>query len=144
MSELYGRINLSKTNYNVTLEYKVLQHPDVERISNIYRDYCLYKQFESVYPLFPSEWNKPHMDLIGYWHNHQLVAFSMYHKYDNKNVHADQFAWDYKNPALKIGYKSLRTECALYKAWGYDYIYIGEHYEYKSEIQGYEILGPMT
>jgi hypothetical protein len=144
-NEYFGRIDLSKTNYKPTLDYKVLDNPPGDQVQDIYRKYCLYKGFASVYPLFPSEWTKPHIDFIGYYDNNELVAFSIFHNYlDGKNINADQFAWNYHNPSAKIGYKSLRTECALYKAWGYDYIYIGEHYEYKSEIQGYEILGPMT
>ena len=144
-NEYFGRIDLSKTKYKLTLDYKVLNNPPVDQIQSIYRTYCMHKQFVSVHPLFPSEWDKPHINFIAYYDNNKLVAFSIFHNYqDGKNVIADQFAWDYQNPSLKIGYKSLRHECALYKSWGYDYIYMGDHYAYKAQLKGYEILGPMT
>ena len=144
-NELFGRIDLSKTDYKPLLDWKYLHNPPVEQVQSIYRDYCIHKKFASVYPLFPSEWTKPHIDFIGYYDENELVAFSIFHNYmDGKNVNADQFAWNYHKPSLKIGYKSLRTECALYKSWGYEYIYMGDHYEYKNQTQGYEILGPMT
>jgi arginyl-tRNA--protein-N-Asp/Glu arginylyltransferase len=53
---------------------------------------------------------------------------------------ADQFAWDYENPKLKLGYKSIRSECARYKRLGYQYYYLGEVCDYKQQLQGFELV----
>ena len=63
--------------------------------------------------------------------------------YDDKNCECYQFCWDYANPELHIGMKSLRNECAIYKARGFKYLYLGHPAEYKSQIDGYELLGPI-
>jgi len=55
-----------------------------------------------------------------------------------------QFAWNYANPKLRLGYKSLRTECAIYRELGYEKMTIDEDMIYKSQIQGYKLFGPMT
>jgi len=38
----------------------------------------------------------------------------------------------------------MKTECAIYKARGFRYLYLEQAHLYKSEIDGFEILGPMT
>ena len=43
---------------------------------------------------------------------------------------------------LVFGIKSLKHECALYKARGFKYLYLGGADEYKKQIDGFEILGP--
>ena len=55
-----------------------------------------------------------------------------------------QFAWDYENPKLKLGFKSLRNEIAVYRDPGYKTMTIDEDMKYKSEVQGYKLFGPMT
>jgi hypothetical protein len=80
---------------------------------------------------------------MGYYDKDELVAFSIIQNYDDKNVEAYQFAWDYKNPKLHLGIKSLRHECAIYKAKGYKYMYLGPAHKYKENIQGFERLGPL-
>ena len=143
MSELYGRIDLSKTNYNVTLEYKVLQHPDVERISSIYRDYCLYKQFESVMPLFREEFFYPQTDMIAYYDEDVIVGFTMMFRYNTHSVAAAQFAWTYHKPEIRLGINSLHHICAYYKSERYKYLYLGDAAEYKQSLDGFEICGPI-
>jgi hypothetical protein len=53
----YCRINLSKTNYNLLdcAKVIVLKEENFDKLIKIYRDYCRYKQFTSVMPIFPSE-----------------------------------------------------------------------------------------
>jgi hypothetical protein len=36
----------------------------------------------------------------------------------------------------------MKHECAVYKARGYQYLYLGGADEYKQEIAGFEMLGP--
>jgi len=140
----YARIDLAKTNYSVMQNWEVLRFPDVDVLENIYNTYCVHKKFSSVMPIFPEEYTCSKNDVIGYFHNNKIVAFSLIHRYNDKNAEAIQFAWDYTNPELHLGIASLRNECAYYKQQGFDYLYLGGADEYKSQIDGFEILGPRT
>jgi len=140
----YCRIDLSKTSYtelSVLQASKVLypQHL-INKLQNIYKSYCQYKKFDSVMPIFYSEFTDDKNDVITYHDNNELVGFSLLRKYDNENVEAIQFAWDYQNPELRLGIESLKHECAYYKNLGFKYLYLGQTDEYKTEIQGYEVL----
>lgn len=139
----YCRIDLSKTNYMPLLTAKVLDQPNINQLQQIFKDYCDYKQFKSVEPMWDSEFVWDHNDVIGYYSKDKLVAWSLVTKYDRHNVYAVQFAWDYKNPRLGLGIKSLKHECAYYKELGYKYYYLGEAHKYKADIDGFEILGPL-
>ena len=46
--------------------------------------------------------------------------------------------------ALDSGIETMKTECAIYRARGFDYLYLEQAHLYKTEIDGFEILGPMT
>ena len=143
---MYARIDLSKTNYQLMspFYYGIIKQPDINELELLYNRYCVYKKFKSVMPIFSEEYTEPTNDVIGYYHNSKLVAFSLIHRYNNKNAEAVQFAWDYANPELKLGIASLKNECAIYKARGFDYLYLGSADEYKKKIDGFEILGPRT
>lgn len=139
---MYCRIDLSKTNYK-EIPTKVLSSKNFQDIINVYEKYCKYKKFHGVRPIFIEDIQEEKVDLLGYYHNESLVAFSLIIKYESQNsVIADQFAWDYEMPSLKLGYKSLRSECSRYKRLGYDYFYLGDYYEYKTELSGFEIKSP--
>lgn len=141
---MYARIDLSKTDYQVLeTAWSVIQIPDPQQLNEIYTKYCRYKKFRSVMPIFDSEYIDPRNDVIGYWHNDRLVAFSIMRRYDYINVEAVQFAWDYSEPKLGLGIASLKNECAYYKQQGFKYLYLGGADEYKRQIQGFEILGPL-
>jgi len=145
---IYSRIDLEKTNYKTNLDWKKLNlwppHSDLnfDTLNSIYTKYCRYKNFKSVMPIFDSEYIDMANDVIGYYHNRKLVAFSIIRKHNPQNAEAIQFAWDYENPKLKLGIESLKHECAFYKDKGYKYLYLGEAAEYK-KIDGYEELGPL-
>ena len=109
----------------------------------IYSKYCEHKQFSSVMPLFEQQFRDVSIEIIGYFSNRKLVAFSLIKLYDSDNVEALQFAWDYANPKLRLGIESLKNECAKSKARGYKYLYLGSADEYKSQIDGFEILGKL-
>lgn len=94
-------------------------------------------------PLFDQQFRDPWNDILGYFSNRKLVAFSLIKRYDTKNAEALQFAWDYVNPKLRLGIESLKNECAIYKKQGYNYLYLGLADEYKSQIDGFEILGKL-
>lgn len=110
---------------------------------DIYRKYCEYKQFDSVMPLFDQHFRDIYTEIIGYFSNRKLVAFSLIKKYDLKNAEALQFAWDYNNPKLRLGIESLKNECAIYKQRGFNYLYLGGADEYKSQLDGFELLGKL-
>lgn len=138
----YCKINLNLTNYSQLTNWGYIR--DIElypSLHEIYRKYCKYKKFASVMPLFDSQFSDQTNDIIGYSNNNKLVAFSIIKKYDTENVEALQFAWDYAEPTLRLGINSLKNECAVYKAQGFKYIYLGSTNEYKSKLDGYEILG---
>lgn len=139
---IYTRVDLEKTNYKLLSNFQVLIKPDPEVLEDIYNQYCIYKRFESVMPIFPEEYTDPKNDVIGYYNGGRLVAFSLTRKYNDKNVEAIQFAWDYKTPLLRLGIESLKNECAYYKSLGFKYYYLGEAMEYKKKINGFEILPP--
>jgi hypothetical protein len=143
MSYQFARIDLSKTDYQPTVKWSLLTYPDIAELNKIYRDYCRYKKFESVMPIFDSRYTDPMTDVIGYFDQDQMVAFSLIRRYDDQNALCDQFAWNYHNPKLRLGIETMKTECAIYKERGFKYLYLEQAHLYKQEINGFEILGPM-
>ena len=94
-------------------------------------------------PLFPSEFVDANNDVLGYYDHNELVAFSLMKRFDHSNVEAIQFAWTYHKPQSRLGIESLKNECAIYKNRGFKYLYLGGADEYKKQIDGFEILGPI-
>jgi hypothetical protein len=143
MSYQFARINLAKTNYEPTVKWQYLREPDIPRLNSIYRDYCKYKHFASVMPIFDSRYTDPMTDVIGYYDGDKLAAFSLIRRYDDRNALCDQFAWNYQNPQLRLGIETLKTECAIYRARGFEYLYLEQAHLYKQGLDGFEILGPL-
>ena len=94
-------------------------------------------------PIFDSQYQDPMTDVIGYYEEDCLVAFSLMKRYDDKNVLASQFAWTYHNPKTRLGVESLKTECAIYRERGFRYLYLDQAHLYKQVLEGFEILGPL-
>jgi len=143
MTYQFARIDLSQTNYTESVKWRYLRMPDIDFLNNIYREYCIHKQFASVMPIFDSRYLDPATDVLGYYDNNELVAFSLIRRYDQHNALCDQFAWNYHKPALRLGIETMKTECAIYKKLGYKYLYLEQAHLYKFEIDGFELLGPM-
>ena len=143
MSYQYARINLVDTDYEPVVDWYYITDPDIAELNDIYRTYCIYKHFASVMPIFDSQYTDPSTDIIGYRDAGKLVAFSLMKRYDNHNVLASQFAWTYQNPGTRLGIKSLKTECAIYRQRGFQYLYLDQVHLYKQGFKGFEILGPM-
>jgi hypothetical protein len=143
VSYQFARIDLSKTNYEQSVKWECFRRPDIDKLNSIYRDYCKYKHFASVMPIFDSRYTDPMTDVLGYYDNDKLVAFSLIRRYDDKNALCDQFAWNYHNPKLRLGIETMKTECAIYKSRGFQYLYLEQAHLYKSELDGFEILGPL-
>lgn len=143
MTYQFARIDLSKTHYEESVEWQYLRTPDIAVLNKIYRDYCIYKHFASVMPIFDSRYLDPMTDVIGYYDRNKLVAFSLIRRFDDQNALCDQFAWNYHKPRMRLGILSLQTECAIYKARGFAYLYLEQAHLYKQDLAGFEILGPL-
>jgi hypothetical protein len=141
MTYNFARIDLSKTTYNASVQWEYLTNPNIAQLKDIYRTYCIYKHFASVMPLFNSQFTDPTTDVLGYREDGNLVAFSLMKRYDNQNVLASQFAWTYHNPKTRLGIESLKTECAIYRERGFQYLYLDQAHLYKQGLEGFEILG---
>jgi hypothetical protein len=141
----YCRINLSKTNYSLLNTAKVIisKEENFDKLIKIYQDYCRYKQFTSVMPIFLSEVVDTNTDIIGYYDTNNLVAWSLLKKFDAQSVECVQFSWNYNTPKLRLGIRSIEHECAYYKQLGFEYLYLGETSDYKCQFDGYEELGPI-
>lgn len=139
---LFARIDLTKTNYSQLDNWQYITDPNPNELDDIYRTYCQHKKFRSFMPIFDSEYTDPKNDIIGYYHQKKLVAFSLITRYNKHNAECVQFAWNYVTPSLHLGLKSLRNECSIYKERGYKYLYLGGADEYKKKIDGFEITGP--
>lgn len=139
----YARVKLRETNYQKTDNWKYINDIDVDHLNTIYKQYCEYKNFDSVMPIFEIQYRDLNTDIIGYFYQEELVAFSLVKRYDNKNAELLQFAWNYKNPELLLGLESLKNECAIYKERGYEYLYLGSDEKYKRFLDGFEIVGKL-
>lgn len=143
----YCRIDLSKTNYEINSNAHVLlsieRDDKMDKLQEIYAKYCRYKKFDSVMPLFYGMIFDRYTDVISYHHNDKFIAFSIVKRYDRENAESLQFAWDYNDPDLMMGIKSIEHECAYYKREGFKYLYLGQVNKYKEQFDGYEVLGPI-
>lgn len=140
----FSRIALDQTNYSILDNWQYLTAPPIDQLNQIYCRYCEYKKFVSVMPIFDSQYRDSNTDVIGYYHNKQLIAFSLIKRYDTQNAECVQFAWDYADPELRLGIRSLKNECAVYRARGFRYLYLGLSDVYKQKIDGFEVVGPLT
>ena len=145
MNYQFARINLDHTDYQPTVEWRYLNKDSasIAQCQEIYRIYCMYKCFSSVMPMFESRFQDVMADVIGYWYQDQMVAFSLIRRFDDQHALCDQFAWTYHEPRLRLGVETMKTECAIYKARGFRYLYLEQAHQYKKQIKGFEILGPM-
>jgi hypothetical protein len=143
MTYQFARINLDQVTYQTSVDWEYLREPNIPVLQDIYRTYCIYKHFSSVMPLFDSQFTDSMTDVIGYRENGELVAFSLMKRLDDQNVLASQFAWTYHNPRSRLGIESLKTECAIYRDRGFEYLYLDQAHLYKQGLEGFEILGPI-
>ena len=143
MTYQFARIDLSKTNYEINVEWMYMAKPDISALNDIYKTYCTYKRFASVMPMFDSRYTDPMIDVLTYYDGGKMVAFSLIRRYDEHNALCDQFAWTYHKPKLRLGIETMKAECAIYKERGFQYLYLEQAHLYKSDMAGFEILGPL-
>jgi len=137
----YSRVKLNLTNYVLMDNWNYITDININQLNEIYKKYCVYKDFESVLPIFDSQYLDINVDIIGYYDSDVLIAFSMVRRYNEKNAELLQFAWDYVKPELMLGIESLKNECAIYKSRGFEYLYLGGAEKYKRFLDGFEIIG---
>lgn len=141
---IYGYIALQETTYKPLLDYEIHTNvADNAWLLDIYYAYCRYKKFRSVQPIFHGEFTDPRCEFITYKVDNKVVAWTMLRKLDTTVIDNMQFAWNYEQPELKLGYKSIRTECAIYRDRGYTQMLIDTEMHYKKQLQGYNIYGPV-
>jgi hypothetical protein len=116
---LYCRVNLTETDYTTLPSAKLIVDPNPAELKQIFEKYCAYKKFTSIEPMWDQEFIWDHNDVIGYYDNDKIVAWSVITKYNKDDVYSVQFAWDYTNPKLRLGIRSIENECAYYKKLGY-------------------------
>lgn len=144
MSWQFGRICLAHTNYAIDLESEILDPVPVHDVVRVYHDYCRHKNFKSVMPMIPGRLTAADTEIVGYRDQGRLVAWSMYRIWDQHNILCDHHAWDYRNPRLRLGRRSLENECAIYRDRGYRWMYFESVQPYMLELEGFEILGPIS
>lgn len=139
----FGRIDLSATRYQSDLECEILDPVPVNEVLRVYRAYCLHKHFHSVMPMIPGRLTAVDTEILGYRYRDQLVAWSMYRIWDRENILSDHFAWDYRDPALRLGIRSIQNECAIYRDRGFRWMFFESVEPYMLDLEGFETLGAM-
>jgi hypothetical protein len=137
------RCNLANTSYSeYDADRYAIMHPKLAEIEHIYTSYCFHKGFADLYQREVVNWFDDDICIEYYNLKNEFVAWSKLRSYTKKSLETVIFAWDYRDPKLKIGYNSLKHELAWAKKQGYDYVYLGPGYEegcvYKSEMHGFE------
>lgn len=143
MTWQFGRVNLEATNYVIELEHEILDPVPVNDVLRVYRDYCAHKRFQSVMPMISGRLMADGTEIVGYRDQDRLVAWSMYRVWDDANIVSDHHAWDYRNPRLRLGMRSLENECAIYRDRGYRFMYFESVQPYMLDLEGFETLGPL-
>ena len=62
---MYTRVKLKNTNYK-EIEHEILNESHYGEINSIYKDYSIYKGFDSVMPLFIEDIKQTNTEVIGY------------------------------------------------------------------------------
>lgn len=137
------RCDLSCGNYHMMPDAQAgfldLPWPCAE-LDHIYSAYCYHKKYKKYFEVDQYlAWDR----VLGYRDGlGQLIAWSKLRHYSHCAVETVLFAWDYANPALRLGQRSLEHELAWAQQQGYRYVYMGPGYEkinrYKADVQGFE------
>lgn len=143
MNLQFGRIYLQNTTYQQDLECEILCPVPVDAVLRVYHDYCAHKHFQSVMPMLPSRLTADQTEIIGYHDQGRLMAWSMYRIWDDSSILCDHHAWDYSNPRLRLGIRSLKNECAIYRDRGFSHMYFEWVAPYMLNFESFEILGPI-
>jgi len=128
------------------LETKILDCTSVDNslLWEVYRKYIDKKGFVDFYSNQEDLFKPVYGDrsYITYSKNGKLIAFSVLEEVGLKSVVALQFAWDYEDPDLGVGYINKLYQFRLMKDRSRRYMYLGNSYERpslgKSDYAGFE------
>ena len=111
-----------------------------EEVNDIYQAYITKKNFKDLYNPIKNILDED--KFLGFAVNGKTVAFSKLRHYDNNDFESAMFCWDYKNPKLKLGIRTIYLEMEYGARRGAKYLYIGPGYEkssiYKKDFDGFE------
>jgi hypothetical protein len=132
------RVHLLRHTFQpIELEWEVVdEQPKV--FKKILNDYLQHNKFSNIYAI--DEKNE-RFKYIVYKVKGKIVAITKLLQYNN-NVETYAFIWDYKNPEMRLGEKTLEHELWWAKKEGYQCLYTGSGYEkssiYKANIPGFQ------
>jgi hypothetical protein len=143
------RCVLAEINYTTLDTAEILDPLPESEIDHIYSAYCYHKKYRKYFEvgerLRPGEHpeREPWDLFMGYRDaGGSLIAWSKLRHYTIHSVETTLFAWDYRDPDLHLGSRSLEHELAWAKAQDYTYVYMGPGYErmnrYKADVVGFE------
>ena len=128
------------------LEVKTLNSESIDRtrLWQVYQSYINKKGFSDFYSdkedLFTPVYGT--RSYITYTKDSKLIAFSILEEVGSNSQIALQFAWDYENPDLGVGYINKLYQFRLMKDRNRRFMYLGNSYEKpslgKSEYAGFE------
>lgn len=135
------RVRTADTNYNLLETAHILSDPlPLAEMDHIYTAYCYYKKFKKYFEVGEK---LPLDQFMAYYNsNKEMIAWAKLRHYTPKSIETTLFVWDYQEPQIKLGARSLEHEIAWAKKSGYEFVYLGPGYEksslYKADIQGFE------
>ena len=119
------RVNVANTDYSLIDNYQITDSATSE-MDHVYNAYCLKKGFKKMYVLDDQlSWDI----YVRYHNNDELVAWSKLRRYSPNSIETALFAWDYNEPHLRLGERTMQHEIAWAKQSGYSYVYMGSGYE---------------
>ena len=130
----------------VGLEARVLGNGDIDtsQLWKVYQKYIRKKGFVDFYSNEGDLFRPVYGDrsYITYSKNGELIAFSILEEVGLKSAVALQFAWDYEDPNLGVGYINKLYQFRFMKDRNRRFMYLGNSYERpslgKSEYAGFE------
>ena len=122
----------------------VTNYPYSREIYDIYKNYCIYKEFTDIvtYTELEDIYKYPlDQRFILFYYNTKMIGVTKVSVWSN-SVYAEFFWWNYDMPELMLGKISSELEIELAKTTGNRYLYTGlgyhSHGVYKSLKKGFE------
>ena len=126
---------------NSKISYKIIDIPkSLSKYEDIQKKYMKKKKFKMNYPLnLDTKYYTKDKKIQEVYYNDKLIALSIFRI--KPYFLALVFFWDYNDPKLQIGYRSLYNQILLAKKYGYTYFYLGTIYDksslWKTKLNGF-------
>lgn len=131
--------NQSTWPTELTFDVQTIDHSTELLLQDVYNQYMEYKKFTDKFD--PFAWEKSRAKYGVVKQNSNFIAFTKFVHYNN-GLESNLFAWNYKNPKLRLGIKIFDKEIEYARSLELDYLYIGSGYEvssiYKCKFPGFE------